>query len=265
MIYVHNVRNCTYMFFVRGVRWEKTRSLVTVWRDEPKQVVVFSKTWSEAKLKRGQSMESMESMAWKNMKSDTHYITWLYTHYIHFTHYTYYTLYVSLCNVTFSDKSTPDQWSMWIFGVYSTIWELSSFTTSQFKSIESIHITSIQSRIHGVKLCQVTGFFTNALLPALARCGRSFDPKLQHATATDLDAFYRWRRYEPMFPPCPLGFLGDTVKFLNAEQFCSNLGLGRPVWCICIMMYIVNSHALSFLLIQNSERCCTSFIVSFIR
>lgn len=78
MIYVHNVRNCTYMFFPLGVRWEKTRSLVTVWRDEPKQVVVFSKAWSEAKLKRGQSMESMKAWhekTWNQTRTTSHDFT----------------------------------------------------------------------------------------------------------------------------------------------------------------------------------------------
>ena len=148
--------------------------------------------------------------------------------------------------------------------------ELSSFTTSitsQFKSITSQFNRFISRRFNAASMESINfaklRVSSRMLSSQHLRGVRSFDPKLQHATATDLDAIYRWRRYEPMFPPCPLGSLGDTVKFLNAEQFCSNLGLCRTVWCI--MMYIVNSHALSFLLIQNSERCCTSFIVSFIR
>lgn len=216
---------------------------------------------------------SSEAKAWKAWKA-WHEKTWNQTRTTShdFTHTTYTlrttltTLYMYLYATWLSLTRAPrinDQCGFSASTVPFESWVASQHNLNQFNRFIS---RRFKCRIHGVQLCQVTGFFTNALLPALARCGRSFGPReLQHATATDLDTFYRWRRYEPMFPPCPLGSLGDTVKFLNAEQFCSNLGLGRPVWCICIMMYIVNSHALSFLLIQNSERCCTSFIVSFIR
>ncbi len=91
-----------------------------------------------------QTEKASEFKAWRHMKPDWH------------------ALHVML-SVTFSanvdESMTPDQ-----CGVSpSTIWELSGSTTSQFHRFISIQCSS---RVHGVnKLCQVAGFFTNALLP----------------------------------------------------------------------------------------------------